>query len=373
MSAPRVGINLLWMIPGVVGGSETYTSRLLTAVLERGDQDLLLFVRPDFANCHPELAAVNEIVIAPGSGTSRGVRVGLENTWLPWAVKKAGVDLVHHPGGTLPWVINTPTVLTVHDLQPLTAPQSFSLLKRTYLGRAIPRSVRAADKVTVTSDYVAREMATHLGGQAGDYAVVPAGPGVVEPPPAAAAIAEVRARYGVGDRFAIYPAITYGHKNHPVLLRAAASLAGIEVVLTGGAGDAETEIAAYVAGNKLEGTVKRLGRIPRADLNMLLWGASALVFPSLHEGFGLPVIEAMARDLPVVVADASCLPDVAGEAGLVVAPHDVSGWVDAINRVVNEPELARQLVSAGRERTAAFASAEGGRRLSAAYLEVLER
>lgn len=371
MSRPRVGVNLLWMIPEVVGGSEDYTVRLLDAVAARGEFDLVLFVRSDFGAYHPDLAETAETVVAPFSGGSRVARVLLENTWLPRAAKRAGVDLVHHPGGTVPWRAPQPTALTVHDLQPLVLPGNFSVLKRAYLTRALPRSVQAATRVVATSDYVAHDLADRFGLASDGVAVVQAGPGTVPPRPSEEEMAAVRDRWGIDGPYVIYPAITYGHKNHMVLLRAAALLDGVRVVLPGGSGEVEQVVENYISDNGLDDVVLRLGRIPGEQLNALLWDATALVFPSLFEGFGLPVVEAMARRLPVIVADSTCLPGIAGGAGLVVAPHDVSAWARAIDDVASEPALATDLAARSAARAGQFTSEEGGRRLAAVYREVL--
>ena len=372
MTAGRVGVNLLWMIPEVVGGSEQYTVRLLEAVAARGEHELVLFIRPDFVDHHPELSAATETLVAPGVGASRTARILLENTWLPTAQRRARVGLVHHPGGTIPWRSPAPTVLTVHDLQPLELPGNFARLKRQYLARALPRSVATATKITASSLYVARGLAARFDLAVDDVAVVPAGPGVVDEPPTDATIATVRNRYGIGDEYVIYPAITYGHKNHQVLLRAASLLDGVQIVFTGGAGDAEHAVARHVADNHLAPIVKRLGRVPGADLEALLSGAAALVFPSLYEGFGLPVVEAMARRIPVIVAASTCLPELVGEAGAVVAPRDPSAWAAAINRVVVDTDYADSLVEIGVGQAAMFTSVAGGERLAEAYDEVLQ-
>lgn len=371
MTAPRVGVNLLWMEPEVVGGSEEYSTRLLSSVAGIGRHRLVLFVRGDFSAHHEDLAAVTETVVAPLSGSSRVLRVALENSWLPHAARRVGVQLVHHLGGTVPWRNPTPTVLTLHDLQPLVFPENFSALKRGYLRRAIPRSVVTADAVSTTSGYVARAVASRFGLPVRDIAVVHAGPGPVEAHPGAAAIRSMRERYGIGDRYAIYPAVAYPHKNHEVLVQAAASFEGVQLVFTGGPGPADQEIADRIAADGLTAQVKRLGRVPVEDLRCLLWGAAMLLFPSRYEGFGLPVVEAMARGVPVVAANATCLPELVADAGLIVEPSNPSDWAAAVRRLESDTGLAAELAERGRIRVAEFASESGGERLASLYDRVL--
>ena len=114
----RVAINLLWMVPGVVGGSETYMTRLLRGLVE-GESDLeyTIFALPQFAEAHPDLASHYETLYAPLTGQVKSFRVAGENTWLARQARKRKIDLIHHGGGTMPLVRTTRSVLTIHDLQ----------------------------------------------------------------------------------------------------------------------------------------------------------------------------------------------------------------------------------------------------------------
>src|SRR5690606_16446465 len=143
--------------------------------------------------------------------------------------------------------------------------------------------------------------------------------------------------------YVVHPAITYPHKNHLVLLEAVSRVPGLHAVLTGGPAGNEEAVTRRAAAPDLAGRVHRLGRVPRADLDALLAGAVALAFPSRYEGFGVPVLEAMALGCPVAAADATALPEVVGDAGLLVGPDDVAGWAEALGRLSGDAGERRRL------------------------------
>jgi alpha-1,3-rhamnosyl/mannosyltransferase len=161
-----------------------------------------------------------------------------------------------------------------------------------------------------------------------------------------------------------------------VLLDAMARLPDVHadtmLVLTGGSARMERRLVERVAELEIGRNVLRTGRIPRADLDALYRGAVALVFPSRFEGFGLPVLEAMARDCPVVAADATALPEVVDEAGLLVEPGDADAWAAAIVSLLGDDALRSHLVDAGRRRAAHYAWETAAAELERLYLDVLE-
>jgi alpha-1,3-rhamnosyl/mannosyltransferase len=145
-----------------------------------------------------------------------------------------------------------------------------------------------------------------------------------------------------GERpYVVYPAITYTHKNHGVLLDAFARVRGAvpdaRLVLLGGTGGAEAAVAARCAAPDLAGAVLRPGRVPRAVLDALVERARVLAFPSRYEGFGLPVVEALAAGCPVVAADVDALREVLGGDGVLVGPDDVAGWTTALAGALQAP------------------------------------
>ncbi len=368
--APRVGVNLLWMRPGLVGGSEEYLVRQLVGLVELPDApDLTVFGVPALRRAHPELAEAFELVDAPVSGARRPVRVVAESTWLAHQVRRRRLDVVHHGGGTVPaFTGGRPVVLTVHDLQVLRFPEFFSPVKRAYLRNRLPRAVRRSAVVCVPSEFVAGTVHEAYGVPLDRLVVVPHG--LPAPHGAPTPTAELRRRYGLPERFVVYPAITHPHKDHVTLLRAVARTPGLGVVLLGGAGRGEPQVVEEIARLHLGGRVVRPGRIPAADRDGCYHAAVALAFPSRYEGFGAPVLEAMAAGCPVLAADATALPEVVGDGGMLLPAGDVDAWADALRRLVDDAAVGRALTVAGLARAAHFTAAHSARALVSAYRAV---
>lgn len=367
----RVGVNLMWCIPGRVGGSEQYLVRQLLGLHECGaDVRLRIYGSAALDAAHDELSQFATYVVAPIDGRRRWRRVLSEMRWLRRQTRRD--QLVHHGGGTAPRGALQPYVLTIHDLQYLTFPQHFSPLKLRYLSAMVPRSCQDASVITVPTEYVRSTVIDRFGIAPRRVMVVPHGyepallrtRGVEE---------EVRQRYGLdGRHFVVFPAITHPHKNHRLLVDLLAgpwSDPDLRVVLLGGQGAGEQALvdAIAAAGERVASRIVRPGRVSDADRNTLVIAADALVFPSTYEGFGAPLIEAMALGTPVLCSDAACLPEVAGDAA-VVRPPTVDAWADALDLVRSRHD---ELVAAGDERVAEFTSRRSGEALDAAYRRAL--
>jgi alpha-1,3-rhamnosyl/mannosyltransferase len=329
-----VGFNLLWLVPGVVGGTEEATVELLTALAQERPEGLShrLYALESFAAAHPQVVERYPTRLLPLRGRLKPLRVVAEGTWLGNTARRDGIQLVHHLGGTLPPWSSLPAVVTVHDLQPFDLPENFHPAKRAYLHRAVPRAVRKARLVHVHSDFVRRGLLARFSIEPERVRVVPAGVRPLVAPRLTAD--ELRTRYDLPERWLIYPAITYPHKNHVTLLRAFAGVAAkdpdVALVLTGRPAGAEPAVVGELQRLGLVDRVRRTGRVPRQDLLGLVAHAAALTFPSRYEGFGLPVLEAMALGTPVLAADATALVEVVGAAGLLLPPDDVDMWTDAM-------------------------------------------
>lgn len=381
MSTPRVGLNLLWLVPGVVGGSEEYTTRLLSALADEPPDgvEFVVFGNRLLRGAYPELTARFAFVEAPVTGRSKARRVLAENTWLAAESRRQHLDLLHHLGGIMPFVRTRPGMVTVHDLQPLVMPEHFAPAKRWFARLSIPPSVRHAEVIVTLTDVTRHMLVERLGVAPERVVVIPAGIRQSTPEELAAEAAlDVRARYGLGERpLFLYPAITYPHKNHLFLLEAFAPVArqrpDCVLVLTGGAAQTEDEMRATVGRLGLDDQVVRLGRIPRHHLDALYHHARALVFPSRFEGFGIPVLEAMIRGCPVLAADATALPEVGGDAALLLPLDDAAPWSEAMLRVLDDPDLRARLAVAGRARAARFDWPPLARQLGDVYHRVLGR
>lgn len=357
----RVGINLLWLVPRVVGGSEQSTVGYLSALADDPPNDLAitLFVLPGFAETYPDLTSRLRTVVAPLNGARKGVRVAAESTWLGAQVVRRRLALVHHAGGVVPPVRAAPSVVTVHDLQPLAMPANFSAVKRRYLATVLPHTMRAARLVLTPSQHAAGEVVRLLGADPGRVVVAPhALEPAQHPRPGAAQRAAVRSALRLTGPVFVHPAITYPHKNHQLLVRAFAGVLSEHpdavLVLPGGAGPAEAALGETIERAGVGRSVRRVGWLPNPEVDALLAEAAALAFPSRYEGFGLPVLEAMHAGCPVLAASATALPEVVGDAGILIDPDDPEEWARHMRTMIEQPDLRAVLVARGRRRVEQF-------------------
>ena len=360
-----VAVNMLWCVPGEVGGSEEYFVRQLLGLAEfRSRCEVTAFVPRGFVAAHPDVDSAVRVIESTSDCRSRLGRIGVENTWLARHTKR--FDVVHHGGGTMPTRSASPSVVTIHDLQYLTYPEYFTRTKRAYLGRRVPNAARRATVLTVPSEHVKSSVGTSFGVDPGRIVVVRHG---IEstlgarPTPEA----ELRSRFGIRtSRVLVYPAITHPHKNHEFLLELLAgpwSDPEISVVFAGGAGLADERVTRVIADKGLGDRVVRTGRVRPADRDGLIAMAEAVVFPSQFEGFGAPIVEAMAIGTPVIASNATAIPEVAGGAG-VVLPLSIEEWSGALDMVRRRRE---ELIVSGKSRAAHFTARGSAEDLLVAY------
>lgn len=377
-----VAANLAWMVPGGVGGSEEYTVRLLAAVIANNPEDISLEIvaSRQVLLKYPWMASHKHTILG-GPLENRLVRLMSESTSVYRATRKC--NLVHHFGGRMPAVRNSRSVFTIHDLQPLENPQNFSFRKRRYLEWAIGRSAKNAKLICTPSQWVKESVSRRLGVRAERIRVVPSTWESKTLPSSFAGqrhSSQTSSEKGA-DRLIeelkdrpvlVYPAATHPHKNHMVLLDAVDQLAkvrpDIALVLTGGPGRAESEVAMRIGQCKVD--VWRLGHVAASLVRTLVDRADILVFPSIYEGFGLPLLEAMHAGTPIVASNAAAIPEVLADAGVLLPPHQPEQWAQALDEVLANPELAKRLSNAGKEQAKKFAPSMAAERLLNVWREV---
>jgi glycosyltransferase involved in cell wall biosynthesis len=350
---------------------ETYARRLVPELAAaRPDLELVAFVNRDAADSlGPEgFGARVRVVPVRVGGHNRAMRVAAEQLLLPRLLRRDRIDLLHSLGGTAPARPGTPSVLTLHDVVYASFPEAHTRPMRLGMRVLVPLAVRSADRIIAVSEATKAEIRRVLDVPTDRLDVVyeagrPPGPATPEP--------ELRARLGLGDAPIILSASARRpHKNLSRLLQAFAGLGeGPILVLPGYTTPFEGELAAEVARLGLGGRVHLLGWLPEEDLEALYLAARCFVFPSLAEGFGLPVLEALERGLPVACSHASSLPEVAGDAARYFDPLDVADMRRAIADVLDDESLRPRLAAAGRARARLFS----WERAAAETLAVYER
>jgi glycosyltransferase involved in cell wall biosynthesis len=360
----RVGLDLLYLVPGETGGRETYARELVPALLERSPElELVAFVNRD-AGSHlaAELGNGVRAVVLPISARRRGQWALGELALVSVAARRARVELLHSMANFAPTWGGFRRVVTIHDLQYKAVPELLSWPMRAGTSALLVPAARRADRIIAVSAAGREEIVAGLGAARERIDVVPNG---VRPVSRSPATDGMREHHGLGQRpVALAVATNLPHKNLGVLIEALALLAPEErptLVLVGHGTDAEA-LRARVAAAGLTDHVRLLGGRSIEELDSLYALATCLVLPTLHEGFGLPVLEAMARSLPVICSDIPALREVAGNAALYFDPRSPEHIATRMVEVITDQALADRLRELGRARAGAFswsAAAEG--------------
>jgi glycosyltransferase involved in cell wall biosynthesis len=276
---------------------------------------------------------------------------------LPAELITGAVDLFYSPDFLLPPLCRgTRALLTVHDLSFLRYPDTFSPKLRRYLERGVPRSVARADHVLADSESTRRDLIELLDVPPAKVTALHAGVAAPFGPEAQPEERDhLRQRYGVGARpYVLAVGTIQPRKNYRRLMAACDPLAAqreIELVLVGAKGWLSEPI---IEAAEARPYVRRPGYLDEVDLPALYRQAAVLAFPSLYEGFGFPPLEAMACGTPVVASTASSVPEVVGDAGLLVDPEDTAAWTSALTRALDDATLRADLRQAGFEQAAQF-------------------
>jgi len=308
--------------------------------------------------------------LAP-KGDASGLKGHLwEQLRLPMALKDG---LLWSPGNVGPVTVRR-QVLTIHDAAVLDHPEWFTPnFVRTYrtIWRLLVNKVAA---VVTVSEFTRQRLSVHFGRPAASIHVVPNAASAAFSPATPVEVADVRARLGLGEApYFLTLGTREPRKNLALALggwaRARARLAaGSNLVVVGG--DGNTEIFARSAALQQADGVHALGRVPEAELPALISGARALIYPSFYEGFGLPVLEAMACGAPVITTRLASMPEVAGEAAVYVDPHAEDDLARAIEMVDGSDDLRQELSEKGRERAALFDWDKSARQMDALFAEL---
>jgi glycosyltransferase involved in cell wall biosynthesis len=354
----KVGLNLLHLVPGNTGGSEIYARRLIPALLEAsGDLELVAFASREGAPSlrgEPWTRSVSVIEL-PVRATSRARRVLAEQTLLPLAARRAGVDMLHNLFTTAPVLLRVPQVTTIHDLIYKRFPEAHAGPHSLGMSALVPLAARRSRRVIAVSRATRNDVVELLDVDPGKIDVIYEGPGSrpsADPEPEDA----LRRRYSLGDAPIVLSVSAHRpHKNIERLIDAMTRIEGSAIlVIPGYATRWEEDLRAHARRVGASERVRFLGWISDRELEGLYQAAICLAFPSLAEGFGLPVLEAMMCGLPVACSDAASLPEIAGEAALYFDPLDTGAIAEAVATLLRDADLRERLAAAGRERAAGF-------------------
>jgi glycosyltransferase involved in cell wall biosynthesis len=372
----RVGVNVEQLLHGAPGGIGRYTAELLRLLPAQG-VDVTPFtgrhVRDDVVRALRayDLDGFDPTVLSLPTAI-------LYDAWHVLGVagparRVAPVDLLHAPSPAVPPTGGLPLVVTVHDAAPLVMPDAFTKRGVRFHRQGFAAAAKRATLVIAVSQFCADEVVEHTAIPRERIRVVHNG--VDRERATEEAVRKARLVYAVDDLPYVFWAGTFQpRKNVRVLLDAFARIDPAVVphrlVLAGPPGwkpdDADAEVA-----RELGDRVRLLGPVHREQLFPLFAGADLYALPSRHEGFGIPALEAMAQDTPVLCSDIPALREVAGDAARFVAPDDVDGWVVALSELLGDPGARDALVAAGRRRVVGYSWERCARETAAVYHEAL--
>jgi glycosyltransferase involved in cell wall biosynthesis len=300
---------------------------------------------------------------------------------LPVQLVTGRLDLFHSPDFVLPPVAGRiPTVLTVHDLSFIHYPHTFPQVLVNYLNRVVPWSVGRATHILADSEATRRDLLDLWQVPAEKVTVLSLGVDESFQPAGNVAVTAVRRRYQLDDApYLLSVGTVQPRKNYQMLIQAFAAVAADwphTLAIAGGKGWLYDEMIAEIERQNLVGRVRFIGFVADDDLPALYTGADLFLFPSLYEGFGLPLLEAMACGVPVITSNASCLPEVVvghdgAETAVLLSPHAPQPWSQTIRQLLDDAPARDRLRRLGRRQAAQYSWQRAARQLTTLYHQLL--
>ncbi|MFL5801413.1 MAG: glycosyltransferase [Roseiflexaceae bacterium] len=376
----RVALDMRWMIPGVAGGIENLARSFMQQLIALDRSNAYTAILPARCRCDFDLRGHDNISVVSRDSlavyTERVIQQVLRTVhrrlhldyWKSPEVanllfaRSLDAEIVYSfPGYIFPDVHSLRHVLMVPDIQHEFFPEFFADGALEERRRLYDDAIRRADHICAISEFTRQTLIERLDVAPEKVSAIPL---AADPIFTSCAPPEVdRARlqqYGLQPgSYLRFPAHTWHHKNHRIAITALCILRdkhGLTptLVCTGGAREAQPAIDQQIAESGLQNQVRFLGYVPHGDLPALYRGAAGLLFPSLFEGFGMPVLEAMACGCPVVCSSTSSLPEIAGDAALLTDPADAEAFADAIARLLRDEDLRAELRQRGLHQAAHF-------------------
>jgi len=347
----NVGVNALYLIPGEVGGTEIYLRSLLTALagLDRVNRYLVFTnaeTGADLVPRHPNFRQIPERVRA----RVRPARILWEQTLLPISVARHRIDVLFNPGFTSPILCPCPTVTVFHDLQHKRHPEHFRWFDLPFWRLLLFAAVRRSTILIAVSETTKSDLMRFYGVSSGKIRVV--GHGV---DPAMFGLASLRA---TAAPYLLAVSTLHPHKNLHRLLHAFAQFRRanpeFRLVVAGLRGFHAERLETLRTSLELNDAVRFTGWIPREELYELFANAGAFIYPSTFEGFGMPVIEALAAGLPTACSSIEPLATLAGDAALQFDPESIPAIYEAMVRIASDGPSRRRLAAAGPLRAASY-------------------
>lgn len=305
------------------------------------------------------------------------VRILWEQLRLPLIMKRLRADVLHATAFAAPLVRSCPTLITIYDLSFALFPAYFRGFNQRYLRAATRFSARHARRVIAISEHTRRDVHRLYGVPLDQIDV--AYPGVDESlrPADPEAIARFRREKNLPDKFLLFLGTLEPRKNLNMLIQAFTEMKRdcptATLVLAGGVGWKADDLFAAIDSSGVKDSIVLPGFIKAEEKVLWMSSATAFVYPSIYEGFGIPPLEALACGTPVITSDAASLPEVVGEAGLSISPTDPNGWAQALQRVWSDDAYRTELRERGLRQAQKFTWSAAARQIAASYRRAVEQ
>jgi len=358
-------------------GIGRYTQELLTALLqEKGDIEFTAFsVEPSAAELDH---GADEIRRIQKKASNKRWRLNVMGAYLARSGQDhlfQGVDVFHATDNALPRLTRAKSVFTLYDLSFRIYPKTHTIFNRWFLKIMMPRFLSAADAVIAISESTRRDAERFYGFNSSKIKVVYPGIGSQFRPVRDTERWDiVRHNYRLPDRYLLYVGSVEPRKNLTTLFEAFRHLKPVDVklVVAGRKGWRYSPILKHLRGLQMDDRIIFAGFVPDQDLPVLYSNALAFVYPSLYEGFGLPVVEALACGTPVVASSVSSLPEAAGNAAILIDPMNIQGWAEALGAVCNNATVNEELRQRGLRHAESFSWHTAARQMMATYQKIYE-
>lgn len=353
----KVVLNLVYLVPGETGGMETYARHLIPALAELPGLELLALVSRDAAEAPGPWGTAAPMEVVPVSARNRVEWVRGEQQHVPRMADRAGADVLHSLASTAPLWGRARRVTTIHDLNYKLVPGTHFGLRGLGMRLLVPAAARRSHRIVVDAHSTKEDLVRYLRVPPSRIDVAPLAVSAL-PDVTPVESASLREKLGLGSRQVVLS--VSAKRPHKNLVRLLDALAGIPperrpiLVVPGYPTPHEAMLREHAEAVGVADDVRWPAWLATEELEGLYSLAVASVFPSLYEGFGLPVLEAMARGLPVATSNRSSLPEVAGDAALLFDPEDTTAIRQAIERLLADATERLRLQQAGLARVERF-------------------
>lgn len=348
----KIAINLLYLLPGIVGGTETYARGLLGGLASVDkNNEYFIFVNRESASWPLPDAANFTRVVCPVRASSQLTRYVFEQTGLPLLLKKYGADVVHSLGYVGPLWAPCRKIVTIHDMNTVGHKNMIPLIKRIFLGMFVKYSALTADHVITVSEFSRSEIMKYVKISPERISVTHEASNSVNKTFEAKDTQAVQQMYAIdGPYLLAFGGVTH-NKNIPNLIKAFSKISPAikhSLVLIGHL-PPKTIIHGLIDELNLGGRVIMTGYVPDNHVHHLLKGSELFVFPSLYEGFGLPILEAQKNGVCVACSRRASLPEVAAAGAQYFDPESIEDMASVIAQCLNSDGLRKDLIAKGYE------------------------